>query len=102
MLLAAVIGAVLHFETSSALAAAYGIAVTMMITTVLTYFVVRNAWNLPAPLAIGATVFFLALDALLVAGCAVKFFDGGWLPVSRPGSIPERNADDRIFRRKHG
>jgi len=43
--------------------------------------VVRRAWRLPAPLAIGATVFFLAIDALLVAGCAVKFFDGGWFPL---------------------
>ncbi len=83
VLLLAVIAAVLHFESSSALAAAYGIAVTltMMITTVLTYFVVRNAWNLPGWLAVGATLFFLALDALLVAGCAVKFFDGGWFPI---------------------
>jgi KUP system potassium uptake protein len=82
-LLAGVTAAVLFFGSSSALAGAYGIAVTltMMITTVLTYFVVREGWRLPAPLAIGATVFFLAIDALLVAGCAVKFFDGGWFPL---------------------
>ena len=83
-LLAGVIAAVLFFGSSSALAGAYGIAVTltMMITTVLTYFVVREGWRLPAPLAIGATLFFLAIDALLVAGCAVKFFDGGWFPMA--------------------
>jgi KUP system potassium uptake protein len=83
VLLAAVVAAVLHFGSSSALAAAYGIAVTltMMITTILTYFVVRNAWRLPVPVALVATVFFLSLDALLVAGCAVKFFDGGWFPM---------------------
>ncbi|WP_088282304.1 potassium transporter Kup [Ideonella sp. A 288] len=82
-LLAGVIGAVLFFGSSSALAGAYGIAVTltMMITTVLTYFVVRRAWRLPAPVAIGATAFFLSIDALLVAGCAVKLFDGGWFPL---------------------
>ncbi len=84
VLLAGVIAAVLGFGSSSALAAAYGIAVTltMFITTVLTYFVVREGWRLPAPVAIGATGFFLAIDALLVAGCAVKFFDGGWFPLS--------------------
>lgn len=84
VLLAAVIAAVLFFGSSSALAGAYGIAVTltMLITTVLTYFVVREGWRLPAPLAIGATAFFLALDLLLVAGCAVKFFDGGWFPLA--------------------
>ena len=82
-LLAGVTAAVLYFGSSSALAGAYGIAVTltMMITTVLTYFVVRRAWRLPAPVAVGATAFFLAIDALLVAGCAVKFLDGGWFPV---------------------
>ena len=83
-LLAGVVAAVLAFGSSAALAGAYGIAVTltMMITTVLTYFVVREGWNLPWPLAIGATAFFLVIDAVLVAGCAVKFFDGGWFPLA--------------------
>jgi KUP system potassium uptake protein len=83
-LLAGVLAAVLAFGSSSALAGAYGIAVTltMMITTVLTYFVVRDGWKLPAPLAIVATAVFLAVDALLVAGCAVKFIDGGWFPLA--------------------
>ncbi|MEY4754222.1 MAG: hypothetical protein RJA44_1897, partial [Pseudomonadota bacterium] len=83
-LLAGVLGAVLAFRSSSALAGAYGIAVTltMMITTALTWFVVRDGWKLPAPLAIGATLFFLAVDALLVAGCALKLFDGGWFPLA--------------------
>lgn len=84
MLMGGVIAAVVGFGSSSALAGAYGIAVTltMMVTTVLTYFVVREGWRLPRPVAIGATVFFLAIDALLVAGCAVKFFDGGWFPLA--------------------
>jgi KUP system potassium uptake protein len=83
VLLAAVVAAVLAFRSSGALAAAYGIAVTltMLVTTLLTFVVVRSAWRLPAPLAIGATTFFLAIDALLVAGCAVKLFDGGWFPL---------------------
>ncbi|HEU6454983.1 MAG TPA: potassium transporter Kup [Roseateles sp.] len=83
-LLAGVLGAVLMFGSSSALAGAYGIAVTltMLITTVLTFFVIRDGWRLPAPLAIGATTFFLAVDALLVSGCAIKFFDGGWFPLA--------------------
>ena len=83
-LLGGVLLAVLLFRSSSALAGAYGIAVTltMLITTLLTWFVVREGWRLPAPLAIGATGFFLAVDALLVAGCLVKFFDGGWFPLA--------------------
>lgn len=83
-MLLGVLALVVGFGSSSALAGAYGIAVTltMAITTVLTWFVVRGGWRLPGPLAIGATAFFLAIDGLLFAGCAVKFFDGGWFPVA--------------------
>jgi KUP system potassium uptake protein len=71
---------VIGFGGSSALAGAYGIAVTvtMLITTVLAYFVVSHAWRLPAPLAIGATAFFLGVDLLLVVSCSIKFIEGGW------------------------
>ena len=84
MLLAGVLAAVLFFGSSSALAGAYGIAVTgaMLITTLLTYVVVRHAWRLPAALAIGATAFFAAVDLVLFIGCAVKFLDGGWFPIA--------------------
>lgn len=80
MLLVGVIAVVLFFGSSSGLAGAYGIAVTvtMATTTCLTFFVVRGRWKLPLPIAIGATLFFLAVDIFLVAGCALKFFDGGW------------------------
>ena len=89
LLLVGVIAAVLGFRSSSALAGAYGIAVslTMMITTLLTWFVVRDGWRLPAPLAALATGFFLVLDALLVVGCALKFFDGGWFPLATGGLL---------------
>jgi KUP system potassium uptake protein len=83
-LLAGVLAAVLLFGSSAALAGAYGIAVTMtmMITTVLTYFVIRDGWRMARRIAVPATVFFLALDTLLVTGCAIKFFDGGWFPLA--------------------
>ena len=83
ILLAAVLLAVVGFGSSSAMAAAYGIAVTvtMLITTLLTFFVVRHAWHYPLPVAIAATSVFLALDLLLVMSCAIKFFQGGWFPL---------------------
>jgi len=83
-LLGGVVAAVILFRSSSALAGAYGIAVTltMMITTVLMYFVVRERWRQSALVAVGAMVFFLAIDTLLVAGCAVKLLDGGWFPLA--------------------
>lgn len=76
--------AVLAFGSSSALAGAYGIAVTltMLITTVLTWFVVRHAWHLPSPVAVGATAIFFGIDLLLVAGCSAKILDGGWFPLA--------------------
>jgi KUP system potassium uptake protein len=84
VLLIAVILATIGFGTSSALASAYGIAVTMtmLITTVLTFFVVRNAWGFPLWVAIGATGLFLAVDVVLVASCLLKFVEGGWFPVA--------------------
>ena len=83
LLLAAVLLAVVGFGSSTALAAAYGIAVTvtMLITTLLTFFVVRHGWGYPMPVAIGATALFLALDALLVVSCSLKFKEGGWFPL---------------------
>ncbi len=84
LLLIGVVLAVLGFGSSSAMAAAYGIAVTvtMLITTVLTFFVVRHGWGYPLPVAIAATGVFLALDALLVVSCSLKFIEGGWFPLA--------------------
>ena len=89
ILLAGVLLAVLGFGSASAMASAYGIAVTvtMLITTLLTFFVIRNAWNYALPLAIASTAVFLLLDTLLVVSCSLKFFDGGWFPLVLGGLI---------------
>jgi KUP system potassium uptake protein len=89
MLLLAVVLATVGFGTSSALAAAYGIAVTvtMFVTTLLTFFVVRHGWGYPLPVAIGATGLFLALDAVLVISCSLKFWQGGWFPLALGAAI---------------
>jgi KUP system potassium uptake protein len=84
LLLVAVLLAVVGFGSSSAMAAAYGIAVTvtMLVTTLLTFFVVRHGWHYPLPVVLAATAFFMALDLLLVVSCAIKFFQGGWFPLA--------------------
>ncbi len=84
LLLIAVIITTIAFQNSSAIASAYGIAVTgtMLITTILTYFVLRHNWKYPLWLALSATSVFIALDLLLLASCSVKFFKGGWFPVA--------------------
>ncbi|HJW10480.1 MAG TPA: potassium transporter Kup [Albitalea sp.] len=77
---AAIVGAVLFFGSSGALATAYGIAVTatMVITTVMTFFVIRYGWKLPWWLCIGATGFFLAIELVFFSANILKVFSGGW------------------------
>ncbi len=84
VLLAAVVFACLFFGNSSAMASAYGIAVTgtMLITTILTYFVVRRSWGFPLWLSGSATAFFVAVDVMLLASCSIKFVEGGWFPLA--------------------
>ncbi len=84
LLMVSVIIATIAFQNSSAIASAYGIAVTgtMLITTILTYFVLRHNWKYPLWLALGATSVFIVLDSLLLTSCSVKFFKGGWFPVA--------------------
>jgi KUP system potassium uptake protein len=72
------------FGSSSALAAAYGIAVvgTMLITTLLTFEVVRYGWKYPLWLAIGATGIFLLVDAAFFAANTLRIVQGGWFPLA--------------------
>jgi KUP system potassium uptake protein len=78
-----IVFAVIMFKTSSNLAHAYGIAVTtdMLITTVLTFFVVRHAWKYPLWLCVLATGFFFVIDLAFWASNMRKFFEGGWFPI---------------------
>jgi KUP system potassium uptake protein len=82
-LLIAVVAAVLGFGSSTALGSAYGIAVTgtMLITTLLTFFVVRYAWHYNWLLCIGATAFFFVIDATFFSANLLKIAQGGWFPL---------------------
>ena len=75
--------AVVVFGSSSALASAYGIAVTidMTITTVMTFFVIRYGWKLPLWLCVAATGSFFVIDIIFFAANAVKIVEGGWFPI---------------------
>lgn len=83
LLFATIVLAIGLFRNSTNLAAAYGIAVTtdMLITTVLTFFVIRYAWKLPLWLCLAATSLFFAVDLLFFASNTLKIIDGGWFPV---------------------
>ena len=82
-LFVAIVLAVMLFQSSANLASAYGIAVTldMLITTILTFFVIRFGWRYPLWLCVGATAGFFVIDVLFFASNALKFFEGGWFPL---------------------
>jgi KUP system potassium uptake protein len=88
-LFATIVLAVVMFKSSSNLAAAYGIAVCtdMLITTILTFFVIRYSWHYPLALCVGATSFFLVVDLAFWASNLLKLFDGGWFPLLIGGVI---------------
>ena len=88
-LLFGVVLAVTTFRTSSALAAAYGISVSlvMVITTVLTFFVIRYGWKLSLPLCVVATGVFLLVDVSFFASNLLKIADGGWFPLLMAASL---------------
>ncbi|WP_246089134.1 potassium transporter Kup [Paraburkholderia guartelaensis] len=87
LLMAATIGVVLLFRTSDSLAAAFGIAVstTMAITTMLFAAFAHVRWKWPVwRIALVAGI-FMVVDASFVAANAMKFADGGWLPLAIGG-----------------
>jgi K+ transporter len=76
--------AVALFGSSSRLASAYGIAVTldMTITTVMTFFVIRYGWRYPLWLCLAATGFFFVIDVAFFASNMLKLVVGGWFPLA--------------------
>jgi KUP system potassium uptake protein len=85
----AIVIAVAAFGSSSALATAYGIAVTaeMVLTTVMTFFVVRHGWRYPLSLALTATGCFLVIELVFFASNAAKVLSGGWFTLLIAGLV---------------
>ena len=88
-LFVAIAMAVVFFKSSNALAAAYGIAVSgnMLITTVLTFYVIRFGWQYPLALCIAATGTFFLVDLAFLSSNMLKFLEGGWFPIVIAGAI---------------
>jgi KUP system potassium uptake protein len=89
ILLAAVVAAVVGFGSSSRLASAYGLAVmgTMLITTFLTFFVIRYNWGYSLWLCLLATGSFIVVDLAFFSASLIKVFDGGWFPLVMGGAV---------------
>jgi KUP system potassium uptake protein len=82
-LLVGVVLLVLLFQSSSNLAAAYGIAVTgtMAIDTILAAVVAATLWSWGRLAAIACALGFLVVDLAFFGACAAKLLHGGWMPV---------------------
>jgi KUP system potassium uptake protein len=88
-LMVATIALVLGFKSSSALAAAYGIAVTttMIITTLLFYVVTRHLWHWGRWVALPVAAGFLVVDVSYFAGNVIKVEHGGWFSLVVAGAV---------------
>ncbi|NJD18306.1 MAG: potassium transporter Kup, partial [Gemmatimonadetes bacterium] len=83
VLMLACVGLVVGFGSSTALAGAYGVAVTttMVVTTLLFFVLARERWGWPLPLTVGVTAVFLAVDLSFWATNMMKIPAGGWFPL---------------------
>jgi KUP system potassium uptake protein len=83
ILLASCIGLVLGFRSSSAVAAAYGVAVTttMVVTTLLMTALLRERWKWSALRVAAFSLVFLAIDLAFWSANVVKIPHGGWFPL---------------------
>ena len=82
-LLIAVILLVIGFRSSSHLAGAYGIAVTlaMLIDSISLFVVMRRLWNWPTVFALAVAVPFMVIDVAFLASNSLKIPEGGWFPI---------------------
>ena len=89
LLLLATIVLVVGFQTSSRLAAAYGVAVTatMMATTILFYVVARERWNWSPLLAGIPSLVFLIGDLVFFGANITKLLHGAWFPIAVGGGV---------------
>ncbi|MBP2159946.1 MULTISPECIES: potassium transporter Kup [Asticcacaulis] len=83
MLLVGVVVVMVTFQTSSALAHAYGLAVTgtMVVTTMMATVVMRQMWKWSWPAVLAFVIPFMILDLSFLSANALRFLSGGWLPV---------------------
>jgi KUP system potassium uptake protein len=84
LLLIGVLLLVALFRSSSALASAYGIAVTgtMVVTAMMAIIVIRKVWHWPLWAALGLILPFLFIDFTFLAANLLKIVEGGWMPLA--------------------
>src|SRR5436305_1432153 len=77
------------FRSSSALASAYGIAVTgtMVVTAMMAFVVIWKVWRWSAVAAVALIAPLLALDLTFLSANLLKVFEGGWMPLALGGIV---------------
>ncbi|MES2897975.1 MAG: potassium transporter Kup [Pseudomonadota bacterium] len=88
-LLIGVLVLLVMFQTSSGLAAAYGIAVTgaMFVDTLLFFVIIRYMWKRPLWQALAAVIGFGAIDVVFLGSNLLKIPQGAWLPLVMGGAL---------------
>jgi KUP system potassium uptake protein len=83
LLMALTLALTLGFGSSDRLAAAYGIAVslTMLLTSILMYFMMREIWGWGLAASLGVAGALSIVDLSFVAANLTKVLDGGWIPL---------------------
>ncbi|HJQ39879.1 MAG TPA: potassium transporter Kup [Thermoanaerobaculia bacterium] len=83
LLMLCAIGLVIGFRESTALAGAYGVAVTatMGVTTALFAVIARERWKWTLPAVLAFTIPFLIIDLAFFGANIIKVSDGGWFPL---------------------
>ncbi len=89
LILIGVLAVLVSFKTSSALAHAYGLAVTgtMVVTTLMAFVVTRRLWRWPLALSLAFIGPLLLLDFAFLSANALRLFTGGWLPLLIAGGL---------------
>jgi KUP system potassium uptake protein len=89
LLLVGVLVLVVLFRSSSALASAYGIAVTgtMVVTALMAFIVIWKDWRWPLWAAAALIVPFLLIDLTFLGGNLLKVFEGGWVPLALGAAV---------------
>ena len=89
MLMVGVLALLVTFQTSTALAAAYGIAVTgsMFVDSLLAWFIVRRLWKWSLPLSLAALIPFVVIDLVFLTSNLLKIPQGAWFPLVLGGAL---------------
>ena len=77
------------FRSSSALASAYGIAVTgtMVVTAIMAFIVIRKVWQWSLAATIALIAPFIIVDTTFLAANLMKVVEGGWVPLALAGGV---------------